>query len=32
MILISKEAIQKLRGAHEVGQKNSFRIFISGIG
>ena len=32
MIQISKQAIEKLRGAHQGSKKNLFRIFISGIG
>jgi hypothetical protein len=32
MIRISKQAIEKLKGAHKNGQKNGFRLFISGLG
>ena len=32
MIHISKRAVEKLKGAPPSGQKNLFRVFISGIG
>ena len=32
MIRISKEALEKLKGSNENGQKNWFRVFISRIG
>jgi hypothetical protein len=32
MIRISKRAVEKLEGTHQRGQKNLFRIFVSGIG
>jgi hypothetical protein len=32
MIRISKRAVEKLKGAYQSGQKNLFRVFISGIG
>jgi len=32
MIRISKRAVEKLKGAHKSGQKNGFRVFVSGLG
>lgn len=32
MIRISKRAVEKLKGAHKNGQKNGFRVFMSGMG
>jgi hypothetical protein len=32
MIRISKRAVEKLKGALQDGEKNLFRVFVSGIG
>jgi hypothetical protein len=32
MIRVSKRAVEKLKETHKNGQKNGFRVFISGLG